>query len=164
MIGFTIRERGPTPKLAMRQMNQVQREVGEELGDHWHQHFRPKHFTHAGATEYGYTPRQFEYTRRKFKTEGHTLPLVGPDKRGEVHSKDASRIRDVRVTATKGEAKIRVVLHTPKLNFRPEGGRIDLRDEMSRISANEGKQLAHIAGVQQAKRFRDLRNTTSTTI
>jgi len=165
MIEVTVTERGPTPKLMLRQLNDVARAVAAELGDYWHRNYLPKHFTHAGATEYGYAKRNRRYEMRKLKTEGHTYPLVGPrNRKGELHSKDMMRIRDIRATAKKGEAKVRVVLHMPHLNYRPAGGRIDMRQEITTVSQREADQLAILAGQVQEREYMAINVSTNTKV
>lgn len=42
----------------------------------WHRNYLQKHFTPAGASEYGYQKRTPNYLKRKFRKKGHQDPLV----------------------------------------------------------------------------------------
>lgn len=144
MIKITFREQGPTPRGMARHLRRVEKMMWQNLGEFWHKTMRPKHFTHAGAREYGYRPRKGErgnphpkgfarsYTGRKLKKFGHTLPMVFT---GE--SRSLTGIRDVRATS-KGT---RVVMRARGLNRRNRHSNINMREEMTRISILEKKQL-----------------------
>jgi hypothetical protein len=123
-----------------REMNRILKECWSLIGQLWHREMRPKHFTHAGAREYGYTPRSGEsarpcskgfrrsYTGRKLRKFGHTLPLVYTGT-----SRGLTRTGNITATS-KG---VRIAMHAPALNLRPKGGTINLYDEMTRISQRE---------------------------
>lgn len=147
MILITVETSGPTPRRVAARLNKIKKTMWESLGVDWHQKMRPKHFTHRGAAEYGYTPRKGEdatgkrfrnsYTGKKFRLFHHTDPLVYTGT-----SKQLTRLRDVRATG-KG---CRVVMRAPALNLKPKGGRIDMRDEMTRISTAEQLRLTQSGG------------------
>lgn len=119
----------------------------EQTGIYWHEHFREKHFTTAGAAEYGYAPRQGErgragskgfarsYTGRKLKKYGHTRPL---ELTGE--SRTLSRTR--RVYATRNGA--RVTMRVPGLNRRSKGTDIRMPEELKTISRAESSKLSQV--------------------
>lgn len=159
MMTFVVKETGCTPRLAKKAINDIARETVREMGAYWHDHFREKHFTQAGAREYGYATRQRGYMIAKARIHHHQNPL---EFTGLSHA--LSKIKDIRATATSKEAKVRVVLHTPALNFIPRGGSINMRDEMTRISRDEAEQLARIAGQSQERQYNALNQTTTTTI
>lgn len=103
----------------------------------WHQRFRHKHFTHAGASEYGYLPRKGEggigrwrgsYTERKLRKFGHTYPLV--------YSGTTRRLSAITRITTSGKGG-KASYNLPTLNLRPRGGRINMRAEFQRISPRE---------------------------
>lgn len=139
-----VKEFGPTPAALKRNLGWILKRAWTATGIEWHTKFRLKHFTHQGAQEYGYTPRKGEefawfskewwnsYTGKKWRKYKHNLPLVFT---GE--SMGRTEILDVR--ATRNGCK--VILNAPGLNRRPLGGRIDMRDEMTRISPAEEKYL-----------------------
>ena len=121
MISINIIEKGATPGIIKKLWNKLARECWIAMGEHWHREMRAKHFTHRGASEYGYDKRQGEgrspgdkgflrtYTGRKLRRFGHTYPLVWSGA-----SRTLSAIRDVRATRDGS----RVVMNTPTLNFR----------------------------------------------
>lgn len=170
MLTTKITETGPTPKLLRREANEIHRQTALEMGDHWFHNFRAKHFTTAGASEYGYTPRQGErgnaglkgfrrsYTGRKLRLKGHTRPLVYSGQ-----SENLTKIKDVRATATKEEAKGRVVIHAPTFNRKGKGSRCDMRAEIQTISAPETVILAQVAGSGIARRYKAIRDSQTTT-
>jgi hypothetical protein len=109
---------------------------------------RPKHFTHEGAQEYGYTPRSGEaggtsskdffrsYTGRKQRKFGHTLPLVYT---GEL--REMSKTANIQPTAS----GVHVALsRANKANWHNPNSQIDMRDELTRVSDEEAKLLAEV--------------------
>lgn len=148
MYTVALKTEGPTPRLLKRVLNDCHRDAAANMGSFWHERFREKHFTNAASSEYGYHPRQGErgrpskkfsssYTGRKLREKGHTRPLVYT---GE--SERRTRQLDVRATAKRGEARVRVVLHAPALNFRYAGSPIDMRDEVTTVSQREADAIA----------------------
>lgn len=77
------------------------------LGRLWHRFLLPKHFTHAGATEYGYAPRTRLYTLRKRKKWGHTYPLVwsGATKQAALRTQDVKATSKGAVVTLRGIKK-----------------------------------------------------------
>jgi len=126
------------------------REIGKHkkrafyhIGKYWHEHFLPKHFTHAGAREYHYEKRKGQgetgkkfkqsYTGKKHRVLGHTLPLVYS---GE------TRQRATQTQIIKANSKrVRVILRANKLNFIPTGGSINMLQEIRSVSDAENKVL-----------------------
>lgn len=143
----TIREKGATPKLMRREINAIKRAAFEQAGVQWHDEFRLKHFTLAGAREYGYSPRQGDglsgkafwrsYQGRKQKYLGHKIPLVYS---GEARS--LSEFRNIRGTSTSKKSEVKIAMPAlRKLNWRHPASQIDMADEMRRISAGEERIL-----------------------
>jgi hypothetical protein len=153
MFEITLTKTGPTPKLVQRELNSIQREAARTMGQVWATRFRQKHFRNAASGEYGYTPRQGEagrpgrrgfaqsYTGKKLKKYGHSRPLVLT---GE--SEEATRNPRIEATATRGQAKVRVIMNSPGFNRRYAGSPIDMRQELTTVSEREGQELAHEAG------------------
>jgi hypothetical protein len=149
VIQITIIEQGATPGILKKHWNALVKHCWEAMGNHWHAHLREKHFTHSGATEYGYDKRQGErgnpgdkgfrssYTGRKLRKFGHSLPLVWSGA-----SRTLSRIRNVRTT----KDGARVVMNMPTLNFRKGklGKGRTMREEMTTVSARERVELAGV--------------------
>lgn len=146
ILAVTIRERGATPRHLRKAMTAAKRKGWLAAGVWWHTECRPKHFTRKAYQIYGYTPRMGEggtatkifkrsYTGRKLKKFGHTNPMVWSGV-----SERLTRARDVRATA-KG---VRIVMNAPALNFRPKGGRINLRAELQTLTHSEVMHAARI--------------------
>ena len=140
MLYVEVRQRGATPDLLKRTFNELSKTSWDDMGREWHKTMRPKHFTHRGATEYHYSPRNKEYELRKFRRLGHTYPLVWSGA-----SKKLSVIRNVRST----RGGVRVVMNTPTLNFRRGklgslSGAKTLREEMTTVSDAEVKALTEV--------------------
>lgn len=168
MFEVTLEKRGPTPKLLQRELNNVSRETARTMGQVWASRFRAKHFTNAASSEYGYTPRQGEagrpgrrgfaqsYTGRKLRIFGHTRPLV---KTGE--SEQQTRSPRIEATATRAEAKCRVVMNAPGFNRRYAGSPIDMRKELTTVSQAEGEELAREAAFFMQFVFSRIRDTST---
>lgn len=168
MISITVRKRGMTPKVAKRRLNDMHRAAMHEQGVYWRDHFRAKHFTQAGATEYGYTPRQGDrgrpgrhgfnrsYQGRKLRTKGHTRPLVFT---GE--SEEATRNPRIEATAKRGGARVSVKMRAYKLNFRYAGSPIDMRAELETVSAKETREMAGVLREDLAQRYRAVNDQTT---
>jgi len=139
-----------TPDLARRLMGSIRASAFGAALRHWHEKIRPKHFTHAGAKEYEYVPRQGEqgatdgadgrrikssYTIRKLRKYGHTYPLVLTGRSQQ--QAQAARI----VTTGKGG---RAYYNIPTFNLNPATGRINKREEFTRISAGDGAVMTEI--------------------
>lgn len=164
MLLIKVRKTGPTAGLTRRELSAAAKAVYAAMGVFWHANFRKKHFTRAGAREYGYAEREtwspgrrsFErsYTGRKLARYGHTLPLV---KSGE--SMRLTRIRDVRSTSKGG----RVVLHARTFNRRNKFSQIDMRAEMTAVSAAEESQMAAEGDGQMQKQIDSVRRQQTTT-
>lgn len=151
---ITIRENGWSPKIAKRELNNINKGTMQDVGEYWHNHFREKHFTTAGAREYGYAPRARGYMIAKAKKKGHQLPLVWTG---------VSRLRSmfprIVATASKANAKVRIVLNMPQLNRIPR-----LREEMERVSQRELSILGNVVVESQERRHSALKDTSVTTI
>jgi hypothetical protein len=135
IISFRVKKTGWIAGLPQRKYRAVLRKAFKEAATFWHRVLRPKHFTHAGATEYGYEPRSQRYTWRKLKTFGHTFPLVFT---GE--SRERTRIR--RITGTYKGSK--VIMNAPSLNYRHPNRSRTMREELTTISMKEGKRIAKL--------------------
>lgn len=170
---FKITESGPTPRLMMRQKNQVHREAASQLAIFWHDNYVRKHFTQAGATEYGYAPRKGQpgnphpkgfrrsYTGRKLATKGHTRPLTWS---GASFVLVIASRNNVTATATKGVATARLRMNAPALNFRHPRSRVDMRAELTTVSPREGAEMGVQGGRYLQERYQALRDSETTTI
>lgn len=140
MILFKIDYAGFTPRVAKRKLNGLTRASFDDIGHWWQRTALPKHFTHAGATLYGYARRQGErvahhtrewrlsYTRRKLRKFGHTYPLVFSGR-----SRALAKTGVVRATRN----RVRVSIPAPALNRPHPSGRIFMREEVTTVSEDE---------------------------
>jgi hypothetical protein len=138
-VKVNITEIGATPGILKRELNGILKSCWEAVGMHWHLKMRPKHFTQAGAAEYGYTPRKPSYEAKKkraamtanvhgrkaagtwndnSRARGEANPLVWT---GE--SREATRIANV--AATKNG--VRIIMNAPRLNWKNPNSRINER-------------------------------------
>lgn len=162
MLGrIEIHYKGAIPYLTRSEFNEVKRDVFRDAGEFWHTHLRPKHFTHAGASEYGYLPRKGDrgrphrggfnssYQGRKLRLFGHTRPL---EFTGE--GRKLSQIQDVRVTSK----RVRVILPR-KFNWRNASSPIIMREEITAISQNDEDQLIDRAEENTVNRLNEIKRT-----
>lgn len=155
-----VRESGPTPRGLMREKNEIARRVGSQVGADWHAYLLPKHFTVEGAREYSYQPRTYKHNVRKIRRFGAAFPLVfsGDSMRrltgNSTPGHKSSNTPNLRVTATGGRARIRVILDAGNLNWRPNPRSPDMRSEVTRTSNRDEDFLADCAedAYQQAIR------------
>lgn len=139
------------------QFSRAKKAAYHKIGVHWFRYLRPKHFTHEGFREYGYTPRKGQelprgsrefwksYCGRKLRLHGHMLPLVFT---GE--SRGLSRTANVRATS-KG---VRVVMAAVrKLNWRHPESQVYAAAELRRVSDGEARELTRIFGFELNRRL-----------
>lgn len=143
-----------------------------KAGCFWHSELREKHFTHAGAREYGYLPRAGEtgntrkkfwasYTGRKQRIMGHTLPLVWS---GE--SMNLTKIRKIR---TKAEGFLtysgcEVILPSPGFNRRNPHSHINMREEVTAISQRDASTVVRGFEGEVNRRLNAIRGRKTVTI
>ena len=164
-IKFRITESGPTPRHVRAAERGIRKRTWEDLADHWFRTFRPKHFTHRGAKEYGYRPRKghgltgkafrLSYEGQKLTRKGHTYPLVWSGV-----SKQRSTIGRIMGTSKRA----RVSMSIPAFNFRHPNSDIDMREEMEWISPREEQDLTDRAELRMAREREQLNITTTKTI
>lgn len=127
-VDFNIAEIGATPGVMKREIRRITKEAWERVGRHWHRFMRPVHFTHAGATKYGYTKRTPLYTYRKVKKFGHGYPLCWTS-----DSKARTAVENIRATSN----GVKIIMWAPTLNLRPKTGTINMRDELTTVTPDE---------------------------
>lgn len=145
---FDITEYGATPGMLKRELNNILKACWQHVGEFWHSRYRAKHFTPAGATEYGYAKRSAKYEKYKQRKQGHKNPLEFSGA-----SKIRTMTRDVRATS-KG---CRVVLHANALNFKRANMPADMRKEMTTVSEREQKELKNQFGYEFYRQCERLR-------
>src|SRR3990172_4585931 len=115
-----------------------------------------KHFTEAGASEYGYARRSRDYTKKKEKKFGHRNPLEWT---GEL--KRCIRSPEIRATA-KG---VKIVLRgSQKANLRNPKSKADMAAELRVISDAEAVRLAKQKDLEMLRRIRAARGTDTKTL
>ena len=103
-----------------------------ELGERWHRDYADKHFTPAGAAEYGYTKRSKRYNWIKRKQFGHTNPL-------QFTGITRGRAKNKRVMATRNYARVTMQLN--QLNLKNPHSPVDMRKEVTTVSSGEKTKL-----------------------
>lgn len=162
-----ITETGATPRATKRHHPRLMKAALMEAAALHHQRFMPKHFTPAGAREYGYKPRQGEqaglsrasyfrsYTGHKQLTKGHRRPLVWSGA-----SELLAKIRDVRGTSR----RVRLVQHARGLNRRNPHSQVDMAAEIRAVSPPEEQAAVLHAERAYARHLAAIRDRTTTTI
>lgn len=145
-----INEDGPTPRNMRKQLGEVRRTTWDAMGSHWHRNIRPKHFTVAGAREYGYRERTKGYMKMKQRKYGHQLPLVMTGQ-----SRRATQIG--RITATKD--RVRVTMTAPRLNW--SRGQTKPREELTRISMRDRDVLVNVGDRAMGAAFKSIKKRRS---
>jgi len=166
-IKTTITYRGAIAAFGTRAINDVLRQAFMAAGQHWGRHFLMKHFTRAGAREYGYEPRKGENARpgsKRFKRiagpeekrMGQILPLVysGQLRRAAAY---------YRVTAAATSKRVYTTVTLPQAHGF---NRLDekYRGDISRISDAELKVLTELINARIASGLNDLDATRTVRI
>jgi len=162
----------PGKSLTAAQMKAMILEAWTIVGERWHRELRPKHFTTAGAREYGYSPRKGDtgnagskgfwrsYTGRKQRTFGHTRPLVWS---GELEQ--LSRARRIEARAFTTRSRVRVIMPlASKANWRNPHSQIDMRAELTTVSPGEGEELVALHNASMHERLNRHIGKETTTI
>lgn len=159
-------ETGGTPRILRRDFERIARETGDYIGQYWHRHFRPIHFTNRATNRYGYQPRQGErgsgydkgfrrsYTGQKLRKFGHTRPL---EYTGD--SKRRTEIEHVRSTYRAGFVRVHVIMNAPTLNFRRWPTSPDMRKELTTVIPEEFEEMGRAASGFLRDRIELIRQT-----
>ena len=132
MTKVTIIENG-SPDQMTRKQRGAHREAYIAAARHWWFRLLPRHFTMAGAIEYGYEPRKPTYIARKMRSKHHRDPLVWSG-----HSRQTALRGDPRVVATYKGASVKVEI--PRFwNYKP-----GLRNELLAASGRDETALDKI--------------------
>jgi|GEM_PF-3149292 len=115
----------------------------------WFRFVLPKHFTHRGATEYGYQERSVLHTRKKLRKFGHTYPNVFT---GKLRAEVLANATDIRATA-KG---VRGYLHGPKYlwQYRKNYSQPDKAKELTAVSDADREFIAEVMDKYIARQLR----------
>lgn len=140
----------------------VMEQAFHRAGDYWGSHFLMKHFTSAGAREYGYAPRKNERARRGGKRfartagsaeqrAGEILPLVWS---GDL-KRQASTYR-VKAVATSNQVYAEVAMPNARgINRLPA----EYRHDLVQISPAEMRVLADLINLELLKRLNRMTTT-----
>lgn len=168
-LDMTVKRTGMMSGLGWRVINKIAKEVAILIGFFWHDNYLKKHFTAAGATEYGYEPRQGErgsgmkfsgsYTQHKLHRFGHTHPL---EFTGDSRALLETSKHKVRATATGGIANLTIPLGAPNFNRFGKGGRygtskVDLRHDITAVSEGEKEEMTKEAQRLFIQKYQSLR-------
>lgn len=142
MIQVTVNLSG-AEMLTRKKINDAMRRAMYSLGVRFKTLLLPKHFTKAGAREYGYKPRKGEsgsgrrfeksYTWRKLRKFSHTLPLVYS---GELRKETLFGSQKIRVTSTSKESTVHIGLPL-KANYKNPHSEIHPLKELQTVSEME---------------------------
>lgn len=103
------------------------------VGKRWRRRYLPLHFTNRAERRYYYTPRSWDYERKKLKFLGHTRPLefTGEGRREATYRENLSVTR------------WGVIIRLPrKFNLRGRNTPIKMADEIRRVLPEELEELA----------------------
>lgn len=119
-----------------RELNSALRKSFEKVGGFWHNDILPKHFTTAGAREYGFQKRDKKYMKRKARKFHHQRPNVFS---GKMELAIESRVE---IRATKKGAKLK--MHGPKylFQFRKDFNQPDKAAEITAVSDKDQEAMA----------------------
>lgn len=118
------------------------------VGGRWILKYLPLHFKQSAHARYGYLPRDKGYRLRKrlggdiagVESIREDKPLVWSGRSRE-HARQA---RVVTKAASSTYAYADVIINAPALNFRYQNSKIDMRDEVTRITQSELQDLADL--------------------
>ena len=146
-VHIKIENRGPVPGVMRREQNALSKDAWDGAGYHWGEEFREKHFTEAGAAEYGYRRRTAKYEKRKERLYGHRRPLVYT---GE------SEQRSGAYTVRTQRNGVTVSMSVPAINFSKRG------DELKAVSQPEARTIGAVWKEGYDRKLTDLQSERST--
>ena len=136
--------------------NRAMKTAFERIGQAWHHKYKMLKFTDGAARRYGLTPRKGEpgsgrafrgsYTEAKLKRHrngrgaqaiGETKPFVWEGR----SRNDAKASTKVIARAKRGFGSADCIINAPALNLKPKSGRINVREEFERVTAEEVRDL-----------------------
>lgn len=112
--------------------NRMLKQELHKLGRFYHANYAKKHYTRAGAREYNYTPRSRKYNYAKQRLLKHSIPLVFTGR-----TRELAKSKNVRAT----RKWVQVTMPIRAVNFKPRNSRVNMREEVERVSENERKTI-----------------------
>lgn len=121
----------PNIGIAKKRFHEIRKLALIDMGEYWHANFRDKHFTEAGAKEYGYAERKASYKARKMRNTRQRRPLVWS---GELERKVKGLASHTYKVVSRGSKySLYIILRgTQKANYRRDNRRDRLRFERRR--------------------------------
>ncbi len=159
-ITFRVKYSGAVPSdmsFTQRTWNRIMREAWGTVGRYWHRRFRRKHFTTAGAKEYGYRKNNPDYEWVKKYGKIYWGKPVPPAARANLplvfSGESRRRTKQARITpyAHSKKSGVRVAMNAPALNYW------GLAAELTTISAVETQQLILVLDTQIDRLLRRVR-------
>lgn len=142
VVSMKIKVKG----LDAKTLRKIFKESYEALGRYWHDVILPKHFTQAGAHEYGYVKRGSKYMKRKLRVHGHQLPLVFS---GELMEK-VTRTRQITSTSRGARVKMQGTPYLYKFHISKQ---VKKAEELVRISRGDLQDMVKYFEAQVNKRI-----------
>lgn len=125
--------------LNKRRMAKKTKEANIAVMQYWHKEIRPKHFTHAGFTEYGYQRRSRATIHTKKKLWGHNDPI----KDSGLAMAMSSNIKSLRATPSTGSVTVAGPWYMAVRVKRKDGKMSpDLKSELARVSKRDAMNMA----------------------
>lgn len=136
------------PGMTLRETRKAAKEVGKEIVIWWGEKLWPKHFIRGAGSEYHYQRRKGVTIFLKRRFYGHTDPLV---KKGNMylHLKMSQRASS---TSTGGRLRMLGPWYTRDRG--QDGNQPDKPDEMTRVSPQDARVMAHMLDVKVRQRVR----------
>ncbi|MBE3123291.1 MAG: hypothetical protein IMZ55_00655 [Acidobacteria bacterium] len=129
--------------------------MGDAVG-FWHDTFREKHFTLAGAREYHYKPRAGQQGGLGQKAYRQSYWGRKKDKRPLVASGTGEQMTRLKVIQQSGGRRnpwAKVILRAPVFNLKNPKSAIDMREELTTVSPPEMEQMTRVAEFSLQRRL-----------
>lgn len=154
MLNFIITYKGIAAGVGKRDFNRIVAFANAKIAQHWHEKFRPRHFTWKGAKKYGYAKRVGKRQGGIPAKRGAGI-LKGSNRPPLVQS-GRSRDRSAIFNIRSNSKRWRLTMPTNALNFRPAG--IELSEELRTVTPDEQETLAKIFQATVTKALNNIRS------
>ena len=139
------------PTVMLREFAPVMKAVLQEVVEIWHRRYLPRHFQTGAVAQYNYQKRSRDYMRRKARRKGHQMPLVyGGDLKRQV-------TRSARIMGSRRRAVASMSGPSYLYRYRKDSRQPDMADELTRVTANEERQLAVLIERKATRKLNELR-------
>lgn len=142
-IWFTITDDRP-PDVTIRAFRNMRRAANLAVGLQWDREFKPRHFDSDAATRYRYAERSANYLARIRRMLTSAIPKISrAAERPLIYSGLTRRQVLLRQIPRAFPTRVVVNLATPAyVRIRPRAGLPPLADEITRVNADERRELA----------------------